>query len=85
MKTKFTIFKNQIIGATKSAKDFTDLLENVMNKKEIKFWSHVQFKDSENRTIQITRRFFEEQNMTFTECVEDWLAHGDIEEEILSI
>lgn len=85
MKTKFTIFKNQIIGVTKPAKDFTDLVENVMNKKEKEFWSHVQYKDDENRTIQITREFLEEQNMTFTECVEDWLLHGDTQEEILSI
>ncbi len=85
MKTKFTIFKNQIAGVTKAAENFTDLLENVMTKKELEFWSHIQFKDSENRTIQITREYLEEQNMTFEDCVADWLANGDIEQEIYSI
>lgn len=82
---KFTIFKNQIVGVTKIAKDFKDLFENKFSKKEKEFWSHVQFKDSENRTIQITREFFEEQKMTFEQCVSDWLEHGDLKEEILSI
>ena len=81
---KFTIFKNQIIGTSKYAKDFADLLENKFSNKEKIFWSHVQFKDSENRTIQITREYFEEQKMTFEECVNDWLAYGDLNEEILN-
>lgn len=87
MKTKFTIFKNQFIGFTRRADNFDDLLNNVMTKRDKEFWSNIQFKDSHNRTINITREFLE-QGMTFDEVVYDWIDNAtedELTEEILSI
>ena len=80
--TKFGVFCNQMIGQEVRAIDFQDLINNRMTNKQKAFWSNVMFKDSEGRTIQITREFFDEQLMTESQIVADWIEHGDTEEEI---
>jgi len=80
--TPFGVFKNQIIGEEVRAIDFKDLLNNRMTNKQKEFWSNVMFKDCEGRTIQITREFFDEQLMSESEIVADWIEHGDTEAEI---
>ena len=80
--TPFGVFKNQIIGEEVRAIDFQDLLNNRMTNKQKEFWSNVMFKDCEGRTIQITREFFDEQLMSESEIVADWIEHGDTEAEI---
>ena len=84
MRTKFTIFKNKLVGETKKANDVFDLLENTMTKNDKKFWSCVKFKDKNNKTIQITREFLD-QGMSVECIIHDWVLNGDLEDDIISI
>lgn len=72
---KFAVFKNQMFGEEVRAKDFDDLLNNRMTKRQRKFWSNVKFTDSKGRNINISREFLEEQRMTFDEIVDDFIEH----------
>jgi len=55
-----------------------------MTKKETEFWSHVQWLNDDNNTVQITRDFIE-QGMSIDEVVIDWMEHGDLCEIIHAI
>lgn len=75
--TKFAVFCNRTIAEIVKAKDFDDLIENRMLKRQKEFWSSVNFKDDEDRTICITREFLDDQGMTFDEVVLDWLEFAE--------
>lgn len=73
---KFAVFCNRMCGQEVRALDFDDLLENRMTKKQKTFWSNVQFKDSQGRTINIAREFIDEQGMSFDEVFHDWIDNA---------
>jgi hypothetical protein len=75
-KMKFGVFTvhSVIIAELRKAWSIDELLK-ILPQKTLKFWTHIQYKDSENRMIQITREYIDEQGMTVQECIDDWIEH----------
>lgn len=82
---KYAVYTNSIIvGEAVSASSLGDLLGKML-KRQKNYWQVIKYKDDENRTIQVSREFWEDQGMSFAEIVEDWLEYAnedDLEEEI---
>ena len=79
---KFAVFCNQMIGHIRKAPSVAEVIE-ALPKRVKTYWSSIQYKDEDGRTICITREFLEEQGMSIAEVIEDHLSFGDTKEEIL--
>ena len=79
---KFGVFmQGRIVGELVRAKDFDDLMDNKILKRQKKSWMVVKFRDNEGRTISISEQFINE-GMTPQECIEDHIIFGDLDDDI---
>jgi hypothetical protein len=75
-----------MFGETKRGSSIQDIIDR-MTKRHKQFWSNIQYKDDEGRTINISRDFLEE-GMTIDEVIEDYITHStdeDFEQNIYTI
>jgi len=70
---KFAVFCNLAYGEWRKAKDINDLF-NRMSKRQLAYWSHIEFKDEQDNTIHISRWLLE-QGMSIEDCINDWKLH----------
>ena len=79
---KFAVFCNQMIGHIRKAPSVAEVIE-ALPKRVKTYWSNIQYKDEEGRTINISREYLQEQGMSIAEVIEDHLQYGDTEDGIL--
>ena len=60
------------------AKDFDDLLDNRMQKRQLKSWQSISWIDADDNFIDIHRHFIDDEGMTRREAIDDSLANQEI-------
>ena len=83
---KYTIFCDRLVGQSITATSLSEVIDK-MGFRLKNSWSNIKYKDSDNRTINITREFLDA-GMSQNEIIADYIHWGnehDFNEEILSI